>query len=79
MVHFGHANIIRQAKLLGDYLIVGVHSDGMYLSLHQISFLVDTPQIYLYLAFGIWQPEFFIHGIINSLIEHFLICLFRGS
>lgn len=27
MVHFGHANACRQAKGLGDYLIVGVHSD----------------------------------------------------
>lgn len=27
MVHFGHANSLRQAKRLGDYLIVGVHSD----------------------------------------------------
>jgi ethanolamine-phosphate cytidylyltransferase len=27
MVHFGHANACRQAKLLGDYLVVGVHSD----------------------------------------------------
>lgn len=27
MVHFGHANSLRQAKALGDYLIVGVHSD----------------------------------------------------
>ena len=27
MVHFGHANACRQSKLLGDYLIVGVHSD----------------------------------------------------
>ena len=27
MVHFGHANQIRQAKAMGDYLIVGVHSD----------------------------------------------------
>lgn len=27
MVHFGHANACRQAKALGDHLIVGVHSD----------------------------------------------------
>lgn len=27
MVHFGHANQIRQAKAMGDYLIVGVHTD----------------------------------------------------
>jgi len=28
MVHFGHANACRQAKQMGNYLIVGVHSDG---------------------------------------------------
>ncbi|XP_066922950.1 ethanolamine-phosphate cytidylyltransferase-like isoform X2 [Clytia hemisphaerica] len=27
MVHFGHANQMRQAKAMGDYLIVGVHTD----------------------------------------------------
>ena len=27
MAHFGHANAMRQAKSLGDKLIVGVHSD----------------------------------------------------
>jgi len=27
MVHFGHANALRQAKGLGTKLIVGVHSD----------------------------------------------------
>ncbi|XP_063828237.1 ethanolamine-phosphate cytidylyltransferase isoform X2 [Ostrinia nubilalis] len=27
MVHFGHANSLRQAKALGDVLIVGVHTD----------------------------------------------------
>ncbi|XP_054270007.1 ethanolamine-phosphate cytidylyltransferase isoform X2 [Macrosteles quadrilineatus] len=27
MVHFGHANSLRQAKQLGDYLIVGIHTD----------------------------------------------------
>jgi len=28
MVHFGHANQIRQAKAMGDYLVVGIHSDA---------------------------------------------------
>lgn len=27
MVHFGHANALRQAKLMADKLVVGVHSD----------------------------------------------------
>lgn len=27
MVHFGHANSLRQAKALGDVLVVGIHSD----------------------------------------------------
>ena len=27
MVHFGHANSLRQAKAMGDFLVVGVHTD----------------------------------------------------
>lgn len=27
MVHFGHANSLRQAKAMGEYLVVGVHND----------------------------------------------------
>lgn len=27
MVHFGHANSLRQAKALGDKVIVGIHTD----------------------------------------------------
>lgn len=27
LVHFGHCNALRQAKQLGDYLVVGIHSD----------------------------------------------------
>lgn len=28
MMHYGHANALRQARELGDYLVVGVHSDA---------------------------------------------------
>ncbi len=28
MMHFGHANLLRQARELGDSLVVGVHSDA---------------------------------------------------
>lgn len=28
MVHYGHSNQLRQARAMGDYLIVGVHTDG---------------------------------------------------
>lgn len=28
MVHYGHSNQLRQAKAMGDCLIVGVHTDG---------------------------------------------------
>lgn len=28
MVHYGHSNQLRQAKAMGDFLIVGVHTDG---------------------------------------------------
>lgn len=28
MMHYGHANALRQARALGDYLVVGVHSDA---------------------------------------------------
>ena len=28
MVHYGHANSLRQAKAMGDYLIVGIHTDS---------------------------------------------------
>ena len=27
MVHFGHANQLRQAKMMGSHLVVGVHND----------------------------------------------------
>lgn len=42
MVHYGHSNQLRQARAMGDYLIVGVHTDGK--NFYQASSLA-APQI----------------------------------
>lgn len=34
MVHYGHSNQLRQAKAMGDYLMVGVHTDGKCFQTH---------------------------------------------
>ncbi len=36
MVHYGHSNQLRQAKAMGDYLIVGVHTDGKDTHTHNV-------------------------------------------
>lgn len=47
MVHYGHSNQLRQAKAMGDHLIVGVHTDGLNLNITLImSQLLKT--VYLY-------------------------------
>uniref|UniRef100_A0A8C9T7B8 ethanolamine-phosphate cytidylyltransferase n=1 Tax=Scleropages formosus TaxID=113540 RepID=A0A8C9T7B8_SCLFO len=35
MVHYGHSNQLRQAKAMGDYLVVGVHTDGECIARHK--------------------------------------------
>jgi ethanolamine-phosphate cytidylyltransferase len=41
MVHFGHANACRQAKQMGSYLIVGVHSDGLLILIKIFFFCIE--------------------------------------
>lgn len=41
LAHFGHANAIRQAKKMGDYVVVGVHSDGTWIQSVSLPFLLS--------------------------------------
>jgi cytidyltransferase-like protein len=42
MMHFGHANSLRQAKLMGNYLVVGVHTDGAQSTPLRLFFFFQT-------------------------------------
>ena len=64
MVHFGHANSLRQAKAMGDYLVVGVHNDeeitkhkGPPVFTEEERY-VKVSQPYYYLLFTIEHPTF---------------------
>lgn len=54
MVHYGHSNQLRQAKAMGDYLIVGVHTDSKAprrnpyctYTLHIIQYIHDCPFLF---------------------------------
>lgn len=46
MVHYGHSNQLRQAKAMGDYLIVGVHTDGETETHFCQRFLSSTAQVH---------------------------------
>jgi ethanolamine-phosphate cytidylyltransferase len=56
MMHFGHANALRQAKALGDYLVVGVHSDAEILK-HKGPTVMNEKERYAMVRACKWVDE----------------------
>ena len=56
MMHFGHANALRQAKAMGDYLIVGVHNNAEILK-HKGPTLMREEERYKAVAACKWVDE----------------------
>jgi len=56
LMHFGHANALRQARALGDYLVVGVHSDKE-IELHKGPPVMTEEERYKTLAACKWVDE----------------------
>lgn len=56
MMHFGHANALRQARSLGDYLIVGVHSDADIVA-HKGPPVMNEQERYLAVRACKWADE----------------------
>jgi ethanolamine-phosphate cytidylyltransferase len=56
MMHFGHANALRQAKALGDYLVVGVHSDAEIMK-HKGPPVMNEEERYAAVAACKWVDE----------------------
>ncbi|KAI9095508.1 hypothetical protein DFS34DRAFT_626090 [Phlyctochytrium arcticum] len=56
MMHYGHANALRQAKSLGDYLVVGVHSDAE-IEKHKGPTVMNEEERYASVAACKWVDE----------------------
>lgn len=63
MVHFGHANQLRQAKMMGKCLVVGVHSDEEIIK-HKGPSVFNEQERYRMLKAIKWVDE-----VRNSLIS----------
>ena len=59
MVHFGHANSLRQAKAMGDYLIVGVHTDEE-ITKHK------GPPVFTEVGHEYFQSQFWTSGLCSQ-------------
>lgn len=55
-MHYGHANALRQAKEMGDYLVVGVHSDAEVLK-HKGPTVMNEEERYAAVAACKWVDE----------------------
>lgn len=57
MMHFGHSNALRQAKEMGDFLIVGVHSDAEIAKHKGPTVMTETERSVLkYFRFRLFWP-----------------------
>lgn len=58
MVHYGHSNQLRQAKSMGDYLIVGVHTDSKnhYLPLPRCTFSANQDVLWSISSVAVFIP-----------------------
>ncbi|GBM86555.1 Ethanolamine-phosphate cytidylyltransferase [Araneus ventricosus] len=72
MVHFGHANQLRQAKAMGDYLIVGVHTDEE-ITRHKGPPVFTEQERYKMVRAVKWVDEVsyagFMHNVLNPFVN----------
>ncbi|KAK4528575.1 hypothetical protein GAYE_SCF61G6520 [Galdieria yellowstonensis] len=75
MMHFGHANALRQAKALGDYLVVGLCSDEEIIR-HKGPPVMNEKERYAAVASVKWVDEV-IFGVPYEVTAEFLDRLIR--
>ena len=70
MVHFGHANSLRQAKALADHLTVGVHTDEE-ITMHKGPPVFCEEERYRMVRAIKWVDEVrtFVHGAARNCLQ----------
>ena len=69
MVHFGHANSLRQAKAMGDRLVVGVHTDEE-ITLHKGPPVFNEVQILQTGSNNIQKKSIFFDLVLRMQLKH---------
>ena len=76
MVHYGHSNQLRQAKAMGDYLIVGVHTDSKRtFDSHVTNTVAPTPAVHHQESFKVTYYEHYeVHSFILGVYDKIFTC-----
>lgn len=70
MVHYGHSNQLRQAKAMGDYLIVGVHTDSKRtFDRHVTNTVAPAPAVHHQCLKVPYYEHFKVHTFILGLYD----------
>lgn len=73
LFHFGHVELLRRAKELGDRLIVAINGDEMVASYKRRPFLSEQDRLEVVKACRYVDDAFIIHGYVRNTLKNTIL------